>query len=115
VEEGAYSVNADGLGCATESIPTGATVCIKQNGCELAITTVAGTANAVSGTVPIGPAGGFGNGDIQQGTAQRNGCIGFWDQVYMRLHIVCGSMGPACLATNSQCCEVTLTRKSGGC
>jgi hypothetical protein len=97
-------------------INTNAVVCIKQQGCDLMIETSAASSGAgVSGDPTIGPLGNFANADITQGTESRMGCVGVWDKTKSQLTIICGATGTVCDASNSQCCAITLTPRSGGC
>jgi hypothetical protein len=90
-------------------------VCIKQSGCDLMITTSAQSSGpGVSGTSTIDPLGGFTNGAIKEGTTQRTGCLGVWDQTKSELTIACGG-NPGCVAANTQCCSITLVPHQGGC
>jgi hypothetical protein len=86
---------ATGGGSAQSSGKT--TSSANASGSDLTITTAPGGGPGLSGTATIDSMGDFQGAAITQGTSARTGCIGIYD------------------ATNTQCCEVVLTPKTGGC
>jgi hypothetical protein len=107
-ESGAYSVVLSGAGCGDTSMS--APQCLRQTGCQLTFVSASATsAKALNGDPTIGADGSFTNGNIQEGTTNRSGCVGAWDQGTSTLTVVCG--GDA----GSQSCAAKLTRTAPKC
>lgn len=114
-ETGTYSVTAVGMGCG--DLVTTLPQCIKTGNVEcqydIVYKDMGGGQKGVEGAVSVNPFGGFTNGMIQEGSAQRSGCVGVWKPGVgtnpSTLTIDCGGI------MTSQSCHVVLTRLDGGC
>jgi hypothetical protein len=107
-ELGAYTVMLSGAGCgdlvasAPECIHAGATAC------RVVLASQGTAGSALNGTVDLNANGGFASGAIMEGTVQRTGCTGTWNDAASQLTVDCGGVG------SSQSCIATLTR-TGAC
>jgi hypothetical protein len=108
-ESGLYSLSLSGAGCGDTA--TSGSECITQNQCTITLAYVSSGASGMGlkGTTPIQGDGSFGNGAIQEGSSQRNGCTGTWNQQTHTLVVDCGG------TNTSQSCIATLVRTSETC
>lgn len=108
-ESGLYSLQLSGAGCG-DTAPSG-NECITQNQCTIQIDFVSSGSNGsgLKGTTPIKSDGSFDNGSIQEGSSNRSGCTGTWNQQTHTLVVDCGGQG------TSQSCIATLVRTSETC
>jgi hypothetical protein len=111
VEAGKYSLVTSGAGCGNTA--TTGFECITQTQCtiDLAYIGSGSSSMGLKDTTPIQlkSDGSFDNGAIQEGTANRSGCVGTWDQQTHTLIIDCGGVN------TSQSCRATLVRVSETC
>ena len=109
VEAGKYSIQLSGAGCG-DTAPSG-NECITQNQCTIQIEFVSSGSNGsgLKGTTPIKIDGSFDNAAIQEGSTNRTGCTGTWNQQTHTLVVDCGGQGM------SQSCIATLVRTSETC
>jgi hypothetical protein len=108
-ELGAYTVMITGAGCG--DLAAGAPQCIKAGSmpCQVLLVSQGTAGSALNGTVDLDMTGGFVNGAITEGTAQRTGCTGTWNPAASQLTVDCGGIG------TSQSCIATLTRTGNTC
>ncbi len=110
-EAGRYTVTLSGQGCGNTAgdVPE----CIQQQQCDISISFSSSGGSSLGiksqSPLPIGQDGSFTNGSIQEGSANRSGCVGTWDQNASTLTITCGG------ANTSQSCVAVLTRTTGTC
>jgi hypothetical protein len=111
VESGMYSLQLSGAGCGNTA--TSGSECITQNQCTIDMMYVGSGSSSMGlkDTTPIQlqSDGSFDNGAIQEGTSQRSGCTGTWNQQTHTLVVDCGGMN------TSQSCVATLVRTSETC
>ncbi len=111
---GSYSVvitygagNSTGCGDLNPAAPQ----CIRQTGCGIEFTSTGLNGKpAINGSTDLTATGSFEKATLQEGTAVRNGCMGFWSvDAGAVMTIECGGAG------TTQSCDVELTRKSSVC
>lgn len=108
-ESGLYSLQLSGAGCG-DTAQSG-NECIQQNQCTITLDFVSSGSNGsgLKGTTPIKSDGSFDNAAIQEGSSNRTGCTGTWNQQTHTLVVDCGG------TSTSQSCIATLVRTSESC
>src|SRR5882724_11559895 len=86
-QHGAYSVSIAGQGCG--DLAAGPE-CITQIACEI---TFASNGMALNGTASLGMDGAFTGAAITEGTLNRTGCTGTWNESTSTLTVDCGGVG----------------------
>jgi hypothetical protein len=111
VESGMYSLSLSGAGCGDTA--TSGSECIAQDQCSISMTYV-GSGSSSMGLKTTSPLslqtdGSFSGGAIQEGTSNRSGCTGTWNQQTHTVVVDCGG------TNSSQSCIATLVRTSETC
>jgi hypothetical protein len=107
-QHGAYSIVLSGQGCG--DLNASAPQCVTQNACTITFASSSPAAgNALNGTAMPGMDGSFTGAAIMEGTGNRTGCTGTWNESASALAVDCGGSG------TSQSCIATLTRTSKTC
>ena len=107
IESGSYSLQLSGAGCGDTSATV--TECIQQQQCAISIAFGGGSGKGLKGQTPIKSDGSFDNAAIEEGSSQRTGCTGTWNQQTHTLVVDCGG------TSTSQSCIATLVRTSETC
>jgi hypothetical protein len=97
-------------GCGT-TFSASAPECIKQTVCTATFSsrTLDGGDTGISGTAFIKSDGSFTYAALKEGTVNRTGCTGTWDEGTGTLTVDCGGVD------SGQSCVVTLTRTGNPC
>ena len=109
VESGQYSLVLSGAGCGDTSATV--TECIQQQQCSIDIDFGGGSGKGLksSNPIPNQSDGSFTGAAIEEGSSNRTGCVGKWDQQTHTLVVDCGG------TNTSQSCRATLVRTSETC
>ena len=107
-EHGAFSVVASGQGCG--DLNASAAQCVTQAACAITfVSNPPGGGKALDGTASLGMDGSFTGAAITEGTGNRTGCVGMWNQATATVTVDCGGVG------SSQSCRATLARTASMC
>ena len=108
-EQGRYTMKLTGQGCGDTAAD--ASECIQEQSCNVSIdfNSSGSSAKGIKGQTSIAQDGSFTNAGMQEGSANRSGCIGAWNQTASTLTITCGG------TNSSQSCVAVLTRVADNC
>jgi hypothetical protein len=107
---GSYSMlMTSGSGCGDLSTSSSQCISAAPSACALNFVTSGGT-GALSGSAMLQMDGTFTGAAITEGSGNRTGCTGAWDDPSQTLTVVCGGTDPA----SSQYCKVTMKRTAAG-
>jgi hypothetical protein len=107
---GAYAITlVDAQGCG--DLNPLAKQCIQQTGCAVVFQSSAsgGAKPAINGDPMLQQDGSFSGGALKEGTVNRTGCTGTWDQGLSTMTVDCGGTG------SSQACVASLRRVGDTC